>query len=232
MMSRVVITGSKGTIGSVLEKGLRTNHEVIGLDLPESDISSYALLLEQLKGADTVIHVAHSANESTRENWRSGRIDPANVLLEMNVLTAVIEARVGRLIMASSVHADNFNAYEGSELLTIPGSYQAASPYGTHKLIVEEMGRFYATHYGFDYIGVRFGGDTPDNSVHTHLKEPAVWLSHRDLVNAIEACVKAETVPGKFAVFYAVSNNDGRIHSTENPFGWQPLDNSKDHLAR
>jgi hypothetical protein len=131
--------------------------------------------------------------------------------------------------MASSVHADNFNDYEGNEPLTVPGSYKAASPYGTHKQIVEEMGRFYASHYGIEFVAVRFGGVTDDNSVRTHLKEPAVWLSHRDLMGAIEACVTAEVIPGKFAAFYAVSNNDGRIHSTENPFGWQPVDNSKRH---
>ena len=141
-MSKLIITGSKGTIGSVLFEQLGKKHEVVGLDLPESDISDYQFLLKQVQGADAIIHVAHSANESTRENWRSQRIDPVNVLLEMNVFTAAVEAGVGRIIMASSVHADNFNEYEGKELLTVPGSFKAASPYGTHKQIVEEVGRF------------------------------------------------------------------------------------------
>lgn len=227
-MSKVVITGSKGTLGSVLYDGLRPNHEVVGLDLPEGDISDYNYLLEQIQGADVVVHTAHSSSE----NWHTGQIDPFNVLLEMNVFTAVIEAQVGRLIMASSVHADDFNSYEGTELLTVPGSYKAASPYGTHKLIVEELGKFYVSRNNLEFVGIRFGGVTDDNSVRTHLKETAVWLSHRDLVNAVEACVSAKAVPDKFAVFNAVSDNDGRIHSTENPFGWKPLDNSKDHLEK
>lgn len=229
-MSKVVITGSKGTIGHVLHRELGKNHQITGLDLPESNILDYDFLLQQFKDADVIIHTAHAAEEKTRENWRSGRIDPTNVALEMNVFTAAVEAGVKRVIVASSVHADNFNAYEGTELLTIPGSYSPASPYGTHKLILEEMGRFHAKHSGLEFVAVRFGGVTRDNSVRTHLKEPAVWLSHQDLTNAIEACIAASGVPDNFAVFYAVSNNDGRIHSTDNPFKWEPLDNSKDHL--
>jgi uronate dehydrogenase len=227
-VSRVVITGSKGTIGSVLYEGLREQHQVTGLELPEGDISKYDFLLSQLHGANTVIHVAYSANPSTREGVLTGSINPTNIQLEMNVLTAVIEAGVKRLILASSVHADNFTDHQGAGLLTVPGSYNPPSAYGTHKLILEEVGRFYASHFHLEFVGVRFGGVTRDNSVRPQASEPAVWLSHRDLVNAIEACVSAELVPNRFAVFYAVSDNDGRIHSTENPFGWQPLDNSRD----
>jgi uronate dehydrogenase len=204
----------------------------VGLDLPDGDIADYDLLLERVRGADVVIHAAHSASLSARETWRRGRIEPGNVSLELNVFTAVIEAVVGRLVMASSVHADNFNDYDGTALLTVPGSYAAASPYGTHKLIVEEIGKFYASRHGLEFVGIRFGGVTPDNSVRTHSKEPAVWLSHRDLVCAVEVCVSAEAVPNRFAVFYAVSNSAGKIHSTENPFGWQPLDNSRDYMEQ
>lgn len=229
-MTKVLITGSKGTIGSVLMKGLAEKYELIGLDLPESDISDYPFLLKQMKGVDTVIHIARGRGGG-REIMRSGRIDPANVLFYMNVFQAVIEAKVKRLIMASSVHADNFNDYEGDGLLKVPGSYKPITPYGTHKLIIEEIGKFYSSHYNFEFIGVRFGGVTPDNSVKTFGKEPQVWLSHNDLVTAIDACVSAKSVPGRFAVFYAVSNNDGRLHDTANSFGWQPQDNSSNHMA-
>src|SRR5690348_6518709 len=76
LVSRVVITGSKGTIGSVLYEGLREQHQVTGLDLPEGDISNYDFLLSQLHGANTVIHVAYSANPSTREGALTGSINP------------------------------------------------------------------------------------------------------------------------------------------------------------
>jgi uronate dehydrogenase len=227
---KILVTGSRGTIGLVVTKALAKQHTVIGLDLPEGDITDYDFVLNKMRGVDIVIHLAHSVSELNRENWRSGSIDPTNVLMEMNVFHAAMAAKVKRLIVASSVHADNFNEYEGSELLRVPGSFHPTGPYGAHKIIIEEMGRFYASRHNVEYIGVRFGGVTPDNTVKTFLKEPAVWLSHRDLSGAIHACVDATKVPGRFAVFYAVSDNDGRIHSTDNPFGWTPQDNSKDHI--
>lgn len=229
-MNKVTIIGSKGVIGSVLHERLSHDHEVVGLDLPDNDATDYELLLNRVRGSDIVIHVAHSANPETQENWRSGRIDPVNVLMTMNVFKAATEAGVRRLIMASSVHADDFNNYQGSELLTVPGSYAPTSPYGVHKLVIEEIGKFYSTHHDIEFIGIRFGGVTTDNSVRTHLKEPAVWLSHRDLITAVEACVTALKVPDNYAVFYAVSNNSGRVHDTKNPFGWQPIDNSQDYV--
>lgn len=231
-MKKILITGSRGKIGGIITARLSKSNEVIGLDLPEGDISDYEFLLQKMQGVDIVIHVTQSRPqyENRRENPRIGKIDPVNVLLEMNVFTAAIKAKVPRLIMASSVHADSFEEYKGNELLTVPGSYKPTSLYGGHKLIIEEMGRFYAKHYNLEFIGIRFGGVTEDNSVKTFGKEREVWLSHNDLANAVEACVNAETVPDAYAVFYAVSNNDGRIHDTKNPFGWEPKDNSKDHL--
>ncbi len=226
-MSKILITGSRGVIGSVLTEGLARDHDVLGLDLPDGDILNYEFLLEQMQGADIVIHVAHAKGES----WKSESINPVNVALEMNVFSAVNEAKVKRLIMASSVHADDFNRYEGTEPLTVPGSFHPTSPYGGHKIVIEEMGKFYSKHNGIEFIGVRFGGVTRDNSVKSFLKEPQVWLSHRDLLDAVTACVTALVVPKNFVLFYAVSANDGRLHSTENPFGWAPRDNSKDHMS-
>jgi nucleoside-diphosphate-sugar epimerase len=229
-MKNILITGSKGKIGSVLTRELSKKYHVTGLDLPEHDISNYQLLLNKMQGVDVVIHVAYSpGGPHRRENWKSNSLDPANVQLEMNVLHAAVEAGVGRVIMASSVHADDFNSHEGPRHLTAPGSYAPASPYGTHKLIMEEIGKFYAFHHGIEFVGVRFGGVSHDNSVKPEGREPAVWLSHRDLARAIEACVAAPEVPDGHTVFYAVSYNTGKLHNTDNPFGWSPQDNSDRH---
>lgn len=229
-MQTVLIIGAKGVIGSILTKGLSQKYTVIPFDLPDHDATDYTSLRNKMSGVDVVVHVAHSVNKALRENWRSGLIDPDNVRMEMNVFQAVIESGVKRLIMASSVHADDFNTYKGPGLLAVPGSRKPASPYGAHKLILEEMGRFYVQLNDFEFIATRFGGVTSDNSVRTVLKEPQVWLSHDDLLSSIEACVTAKSVPERHAVFYVVSDNDSRIHDIKNPFGWTPKDNSKDFL--
>ncbi len=226
-MKKIVITGSNGAIGSALTTALAKDYEIVGVDLPDGDVLDYDYLLGQMQGADVVIHLAHASDE----NWRSGSIEPVNVQMEMNVFSAVVQAKVGRLIMASSVHADNFLHYDGDALLSVPGSYHPVSLYGAHKLIAEETGKFYALRHSFEFIGVRFGGVTKDGKVNTLGKEPLVWLSHRDLTAAITACIEAREVPGSFALFYAVSRNMGKVHSTDNPFGWEPRDNSADFMS-
>ncbi len=225
-MRTILITGSKGIIGSVLRRRLGEKYRVRGVDLPD-DISHYEVLWAQMPGVDTVIHLARRFSP-TDPIERRMRIYPENVQIDVNVFTAVVRAGVKRLIMASSVHADDHRDSAAVEPLTIPGSYYPATPYGVYKLIGEEAGKALSKQFGFEFIGVRFGGVTRDDSVKTGAGQTATWLSHRDLLRAIDACLNAQPMSGRSTVFYAVSNNADRMHDTTNPFGWSPSDNSAD----
>lgn len=222
----VLITGSEGIIGSVLRRGLGDRYEIRGVDLPQ-DISRYDALWAQMAGVETVIHLARRFSPDDPVERRM-RIYPQNVQIDVNVFTAVLRAGVKRLIVASSVHADNHRHPDLVEPLTIPGSYSPATPYGVYKLVEEEVGKALSKQFGFEFIGVRFGGVTRDGSVKTGAGQTATWLSHEDLLRAIDACLRVEPVPGRSTIFYAVSNNADRIHDTTNPFGWRPRDNSAD----
>lgn len=225
-MQTVLITGSDGIVGSVLRDGLRDKYQVKGIDLPE-DISHYDVLQRQMAGVETVIHLARRFDNPDK---RRMRIYPQNVQIDVNVFTAVVHTGTRRLIVASSVHADNHRAPEVAGPLTTPGSYYPATPYGVYKLIEEEVGRVLSKQFDFEFIGVRFGGVTRDNSVKTGKGQTATWLSHNDLVSAIDACLASDPVPGRSTVFYAVSNNADRIHDTVNPFGWKPKEDSADRM--
>ncbi|HTA98241.1 MAG TPA: NAD(P)-dependent oxidoreductase [Solirubrobacteraceae bacterium] len=227
-MHTILITGSEGIIGSVLRHGLSDRYRVRGVDLSQ-DISRYEALWAQMAGVETVIHLARRFSPGDPVAQRM-RIYPQNVQIDVNVFTAVVRAEVKRLIMASSVHADNHRDTAAVEPLTIPGSYSPATPYGVYKLIEEEVGRTLSKQFGFEFVGVRFGGVTRDDSVKTGAGQTATWLSHDDLLGAVDACLQVEPAPGRSTVFYAVSNNADRIHDTTNPFGWRPKDNSADHI--
>jgi nucleoside-diphosphate-sugar epimerase len=227
-MHTILITGSKGIIGSVLRRGLGEEYRIRGVDLPD-DISHHEVLWAQMDGVDTVIHLARRFSPADSVERRM-RIYPENVQIDVNVFTAVVRAGVKRLIVASSVHADNHRDPDLVAPLTIPGSYSPATPYGAYKLVEEEVGKILSKQFGFEFIGVRFGGVTRDNSVKTGAGQTSTWLSHDDLLRAIEACLRVEAVPGRSTVFYAVSNNADRIHDTSNPFGWRPRDNSADRM--
>ncbi len=227
-MRTILITGSKGIIGSVLRRGLVGKYQIRSVDLPD-DISHYEILWAQMPGVDTVIHLARRFSPADPIERRM-RIYPENVQIDVNVFTAVVKAQVKRLIMASSVHADNHRDPAAAEPFAIPGSYHPATPYGVYKLVEEEVGRALSKQFGFEFVGVRFGGVTPDNSVKRGQGQTATWLSHNDLLGAVDACLSVEPLPGRSSVFYAVSDNADRIHDTTNPFGWRPRDNSADFV--
>jgi nucleoside-diphosphate-sugar epimerase len=222
----VLITGSKGIIGSVLRRGLGDKYQIRGVDLPE-DISRYEVLWAQMAGVETVIHLARRFSPTDPIDRRM-RIHPENVQIDVNVFTAVVKAQARRLIMASSVHADHHRDPAAVEPFTVPGSYHPVTPYGAYKLIEEEVGKALSKQFRFEFVGVRFGGVTRDDTVKTGAGQTATWLSHDDLLSAVDACLTVKPVPGRSTVFYAVSDNADGIHDTANPFGWKPKDDSAD----
>src|SRR5665213_3170933 len=102
-MSKVLITGSSGTIGSVLHANLENNHSITSFDLPELDARDYELLAKHARGHDAIVHLAW---DTVTDNWKSGRMNPDNIAMTDNVYRAAVEAGVKRVVMASSVNAD------------------------------------------------------------------------------------------------------------------------------
>lgn len=221
LIKEIVITGSRGVIGSVLISGL-SGFKITSLNLPDVDVRQYEQLLSYFKGKTTIIHLAKN-RDRVEENSRDDIYDPDDSLMTYNVYKAALEAKVKRVIMASSVHADNFYQWKGLGKLSIDRIPTPNSPYGANKVFMEALGRYYAKK-GLEVICVRFGGVNPANkSPENNYWENAVWLSHKDCLAMIKACLKAEKVPNNFAVFYAVSNSKDRVHDTNNPFGWKPV---------
>lgn len=223
-MGAIFITGIDGIIGSVLRERLAREHLVTGLDRPR-DLRVPKTLDGRLGGIETVIHLARE-RDPVGPGAPRARINPANVRIDLNVFSAVVQQQVARLVLASSVHADDFRDVDAATPLHVPGSYCPATPYGTYKLIGEEVGSALAAQHRFEFVAVRFGGVTRDDSVKEGKGRTATWLSHRDLGEAVAACVARDPVPGRATVFYAVSNNADRVHDTRNPFGWEPRDDA------
>jgi len=234
----IVITGSDGRIGSVLRRGLG-DLRLTGLDRSTRGVDLFdPAAAEIFRGHDAVIHLAwidpvgpplpsHTYRDALPADNRHLR----NLELNSAVLHAAHAAGVKRAILASSVHADAFRDWPGPTLLSAERVPRAVGPYGAAKLLLEEQGRHFAS-LGIDVTCVRFGAVTADGDPDPEDPwERRVWLSCRDCVGAIRACLDAPPEPGRFCVFYAVSNNEGIVHDTRNPFGWRPLDGA-DATAR
>lgn len=221
-MGKVLVTGSKGVLGSVVKAGLA--HDVTDFDLPEQNVESYEQLYNHAKGHDTVIHLAWNFKN---DGWLAENLNPDNTLMSFNVFQASVDAGVKRVIVASSVHADKFAGRDVSkEGLLKPFDLPLPdSPYGAGKCMLEALGRYYADAKGLEVVCIRFGGvnnvDTPPELPYS---ERQVWISHRDCINLISKCIEAETIPYNYTIVYGVSNNKDLMHDLSNPFGWEPID--------
>jgi len=219
-MATVVVTGSAGKIGSILTEDAGP-HEVRDFDLPEYDMLDLLVLVERCRGVDVLVHLA---GRFTAENIFTDAIDPANVEMDLNAYRAATRAGVPRVIVASSVHADQFYLHSGPEPLRPLAPHPVpTSPYGARKQMLEALGRHYCATAGLDVIAIRFGGVNRADTIPDDPAEAAVRLSRADCRAVLLATIEAPVVAGRFSVLYAVSDNPKRHHDLDNPFGWQPV---------
>jgi UDP-glucose 4-epimerase len=124
---KILITGSKGFVGSHLTGAISQNHEVINYDIKEGrDIFNENLLNKCLKNVDVVVHLA--ALVSGAESWeKPEEYLVNNGLGTYRVVEAAIKNKVKRIISFSSA------AVYGKPL----------TPYGASKLWAETILNMY-----------------------------------------------------------------------------------------
>jgi nucleoside-diphosphate-sugar epimerase len=119
-MRTVVVTGIAGTVGSRVGDLLRAEGaRVVGIDLPSATGSggagtselvgldlaapdADAALLEVVKGADALVHLAWQIPDGPESRRRSHRVNEANRLGLDRVLAAASEAGVDHVVVVSS----------------------------------------------------------------------------------------------------------------------------------
>jgi len=221
--TKVAITGAKGIIGTILTQGLK-DFEILPIDLPEVDVRDYDQLKNSLQGQDIVIHLAW---DTEIENFHTGKINPDNLLMVVNIYKAAQEKSVKRVIMASSIHADQFLAWQGEKLMSPDLIPVPDSLYGASKVFAEALGRHFATR-GLEVVCIRFGGVTfQDQPTSTNVCERASHLKQNDCIGLVKICLNAKNIPNNFLIVYGVSDNEGRILDYSNPLGWQPKEGVK-----
>ncbi len=215
-MVKIAITGSKGIIGSILKEGL-CKYKISELDLPEIDVRDYNQVLKAFDNQEIIIHLAW---DTRIDNRRICRLESGNTKMFENVYRAALEKNVRRVIVASSVHADNYLDWKKSQLISVERNPQPSNPYGAHKIFMEKVGQWYSTK-GLEVVCIRLGGVWPKNKPWMHDLN-IVGLSHPDCIKAFEKVIEAKKVPNNYSVFYCVSDNQKRVHNISNPFGWRP----------
>jgi uronate dehydrogenase len=248
-VSRILITGARGSIGDILQRHLSDRHTVVGLDRRRSrEHGLHGLNLERLRasntlfaGIDVVIDLAAAPalDTSWRRVWRS------NLRITMNVLEAARAHEVPRYIFASSNHVTGM--YERDEPYAsivagrydglVPGGFDLIdatapsrpdSPYAVGKMFGEGAARYYSDVFGLSAICLRLGTVRRDDrpSAPRHF---ATLLTHRDLIRLVESAVEAPD-DLRFGVYYGVSNNKWRywsISEAQADLGYTPTDDAE-----
>ncbi|MFZ4648729.1 MAG: NAD-dependent epimerase/dehydratase family protein [Patescibacteria group bacterium] len=232
---KVVITGSQGCIGTILKDGLSDIFNLYLIDIKERDSANtfnvdisceYDKLVNIFKNKDIILHLAWNFFE----DFPKETIDYKNKVMAENIYKAAIEAGVKRVIMASSVHANDYSFVNKNNKVSPEDNPWPDSPYGASKVYMESLGKYFARYHKLEVICIRFGGVNSKNAV-IYEEDPdydKVLLYKEDCVSVINNCIMAKKVKNFFSVFYAISNNKKSVHDISNSFNWlpkYPLDN-------
>jgi nucleoside-diphosphate-sugar epimerase len=173
--ARIVVTGAGGVIGSrlvgylagcgarVTAVDMRPPAEaarLAGVRYVVADIGAPDMLREQLGGADIVYHLAYlMGQEANADPVLATRV---NALGGASILQACLDARVGRLLLASSVSV--FGSTRDYPQDQLPLGDRAArlgskgiSVYGAGKVYLELLAEHYSRQHGLSVGGLRPG---------------------------------------------------------------------------
>ncbi len=233
-MTRILITGAAGAIGSTLRTGLRGRYPLLRL----SDVRDVGAILDReefipaelgdheavkiaMKGVDCVVHLGGIPREAP---WPP--ILNANIIGTYNVFEAARECQVKRVVFASSNHVVGY--HRAAQTIGIDVESRPDSRYGVSKVYGEALGRLYADKHGLSVACLRIGSfrEQPGDA-----RQLATWISPRDMVQLVRCCIDAPDY--RFLVLYGVSNNTR--NRWKNPhaarIGYAPQDNAEAYAA-
>jgi nucleoside-diphosphate-sugar epimerase len=230
-MGIIVITGSTGRVGAALRPGLvSAGHRLVLVDRKNpgdagpgeravtADVTDLDAMTAACSGADLVVHLAGYAREREWADILAVNVNGTRVVCE-----AARRAGVGRLLLASSVHAVGFLPTDAPIVGTPaprPDTY-----YGVGKAALEALGSLYADRFGMTVISARImhfadrpgGGSNPD-----------AWFSPGDAVRLAEAALTTRATGHH--VVWGVSRSGGRIVdlSPGEAVGYHPVDDAEE----
>jgi uronate dehydrogenase len=234
-MTRVLITGAAGHIGTVLRQGLRGRYDLLrlsdiaplgnaapGEEVVQADIQDFAATRRSMEGIDAVVHLGGVIVET---DWE--KIMPVNIAGAYNVFEAARQQGVKRVVFASSNHAVGF--YRRSQRIDDTAQPRPDTRYGLSKAFGESLGHLYADKHGIGVACLRIGTcrERP-----TEVRHLSTWQSHRDIIQLVHRCIDAPRL--HFIIAYGVSNNPRSLwdnSAAQRELGYVPEDSAEDFAA-
>lgn len=188
------------------------------------DLNNIDLLTEVFSGFDVVINLAGISDEKNPNFMEF--IEP-NFIGTYNILEAAKRAKVGRVIMASSVHA--VRGYPLGESFSMDLAPKPLSYYGASKVFIESMCHVYAHSYGLNCFAIRIGAYISDEALKTACPTRNNFdyiISQRDFAQLIyKSIIAPENV--KFGILAGTSNNQNLymdLEDTRRLIDYSPID--------
>lgn len=261
----VTVTGAYGRVGTALLDHQRGKFEYTPFDRRDhprlntliGDVSDFKTLEDPFEKSHGVVHLA--ADPHVDANWES--VLQNNIIGGYNCLEACRQCEVETIVLASTNHVVGMyeiehspELYETDYELTLDHRtpIRPDSFYGTSKVFLEALGRYYVENYDYPehvYVlrigSVRYPkydhpyGDAErgvENGTWDRESEEycqsvrrmkATWQSRRDAASLIECCLEDDSVT--FDIFYGVSDNERSwfdIEHAREVIGYKPQDSA------
>jgi uronate dehydrogenase len=225
---RVLLTGSLGSIGRVVEPGLSDlGHVVLGADIAagaayQVDCTDPVAVDAMVADArpDGIVHLAGIPSESSLSDALTSHTVTTAALLD-----AMVRHDVRRIAYASSNHAVGRTPRPTVDASSRP---RPDTFYGVAKVAAEALLSLYADRHGIDTVSCRIGSFRERPTTRRNL---ATWLSHPDAVRMFEAAL---TTPARgYAVLYGISANTRAWWDLEagRSLGYEPQDDAESFAA-
>ena len=234
MLTKIVLTGAAGALGSRLRAPLAAMCEtLVSTDLApaldgvadneiyiKADVGDAAAMMEMIEGAEMVVHFGAIADEAPFEE-----IMHSNFMGAYNVWNAAHKHGVRRIVYASSIHA--MGMYPKTVRIDTEMPHRPDTFYGLSKCFAEDMARMYWDKFGLEAVCLRIYSAPGAVS---NARALGSYLSYDDCVHLVERSIDTPVVG--FTVIYGVSNNDrSPIDNSKASFlGYRPKDNAE-HAA-
>ncbi len=229
-LSKIVLTGAAGRLGSYLREPLsKLCEELVSTDIKDqpgalypgesyvqADLANLDDMSKVIEGAEMVVHMGAFVDEGPFEDL----LGP-NFIGSYNVWEAASRHGVRRVVYGSSIHA--VGMYPKNEFIGTDVPHRPDTFYGLAKCFTEDLGRMYWEKRGIESVHMRILSCAQVNNA----RALGSWLSYDDLIRLVTRCI--ETPVTGFAIIYGVSNNDrAPVDNAKASFlGYRPQDNAE-----
>src|SRR6476469_3089431 len=219
-MSKVLITGSAGTVGRPLCDELRRRgHAVRAFDRAPTpdvedallgDVADAAAVNAATAGVEVVVHLAAQPHERPFPELLG-----SNVVGLYNVMDAARAHGVKRVVLASSMMVVSGWTDDPPR----PARVDERRPnnhYALTKVWAEQMGELYARRFGISVVAVRLGWMVRNPDEARHMRELKIfdcYVSRADGARALASAVEAPDI--QFEIVYAASRGGERVFDME-----------------